>query len=84
MLKDKNAQERFEALKSMNFLVKSLNDETAYYSKWIWIIPDEADEEELADIAENDVDIFADAVKCFRSIIKNYADDGFCFGDEVY
>lgn len=84
MLKDKNAQERFEALKAMNLLVKSLNDETAYYRRWIWIIPDEADDDELADIAENDVDIFADAVKCFRGIIKKYADDGFYFGDEVY
>lgn len=38
----KNVQERFETLKSMNTIIKSMNDESAY-SAWIWIIPDGAD-----------------------------------------
>ena len=84
MLKDKNAQERFKALRAMNFLVKNLNDETAYYRKWIWIIPDEADDDELEDIAENDIEIFKASVQCFKSIMKNYTEHGFYFGDEVY
>lgn len=84
MLKDKNAQERFEALKAMNFLIRTLNDETAYYHKWIWIIPDEAADDELEDIAENDIETFKEAVQCFKSIMKNYTEDGFYFGDEVY
>ena len=84
MLKDKNAQERFKALRAMNFLVENLNDETAYYRKWIWIIPDEADDDELEDIAENDIEIFNAAVQCFKSIMKNYTEYGFYFGDEVY
>lgn len=84
-IKDKQVVERYEALKAMNFLVKSLNDESAYYNIWCYVIPDEADNDELLDIAENDMDSFADACKTFRAIMKKYSDDGFYFGgDNVY
>lgn len=47
----KNVQERFEALKSMNTIIRLMNDENAY-SSWIWIVPDGADDDNLMDIAK--------------------------------
>ena len=39
MLENKVVQEKFEALKAMNFLVKSLNNEGAYYGIWTMLYP---------------------------------------------
>lgn len=41
-----NTNEKFEALRSMNTIIKSMNDESAY-GAWIYIIPDGADDDEL-------------------------------------
>lgn len=41
---------KFELVKSMNTIVKELNNEEAYYGKWIYIVPDEADDEDFRDI----------------------------------
>ena len=84
MLEIKAVQEKFEALKAMNLLVKSLNNEGAYYGIWTYVIPDEADDDELLDIAENDPESFEEAVKCFKNIMQKYPKDGFYFGNEVY
>ena len=45
------AQERFEVLKAMNLLAKTVNDEGFYYDHWIL---GEADDEELREIAYDD------------------------------
>ena len=45
------AQERYETLKAMNLLAKEVNDEGFYYDHWI---PDEADDDELREIAYDD------------------------------
>lgn len=79
----KNAQERFEALKSMNTIIKSMNDESAY-NEWIWIIPDEADDDELMEIAEEDEETFEDACKLFAKLVKKYMKYGMYIDGEVY
>ena len=79
----KNVQERFEALKSMNTIIKSMNDESAY-NEWIWIIPDEADDDELMEIAEEDEETFEDACKLFAKLVKKYIKYGMYIDGEVY
>ena len=79
----KNVQERFEALKSMNTIIKSMNDESAY-SAWIWIIPDEADDDELMEIAEEDEESFEEACKLFANLVKKYMKYGLYIDGEVY
>lgn len=79
----KNVQERFEALKSMNTIIKSMNDESAY-DAWIYIIPDEADDDELMEIAEKDEDIFKDACNLFAKLIKRYMKYGLYVDGKVY
>lgn len=80
------AKEKFFMLKSMNELVKCINDETAYYGSWILIVPDEASDEELADIAsDEDDEIYADACKLFAKLVaKYYPTGGFYIGEKVY
>lgn len=79
----KNVQERFEALKSMNTIIKSMNDESAYTS-WIYIIPDEADDDELREIAEEDEESFRDACNLFAKLVKKYMKYGLYIEGEVY
>lgn len=75
--------ERFEMLKAMNTLVKLMNNEAAYM-EWIYIIPDQADDDELMDTAMNYPDIFKDAVDCFKDIYERYANDGFYADKQLY
>lgn len=79
----KNVQERFEALRSMNTIIKSMNDEDAY-SAWIWTIPDEADDDELREIAEEDEETFEDACKLFAKLVKKHMKYGLYIDGEVY
>ncbi len=79
----KKENERFEAVKAMNTLVKSLNDESAYYNHWIYIVPDEASDDDLEYIAE-DEELFKDTVSMFLRIMKVYADDGMYIADALY
>lgn len=79
----KNVQERFETLKSMNTIIKSMNDEGAY-TAWIYIIPDGADDDELMEIAEEDETSFADACKLFAKLVKKYMKYGLYVDGEVY
>lgn len=79
----KNVQERFEALRSMNTIIKSMNDESAYTS-WIYIIPDEADDDELREIAEEDEESFKDACNLFAKLVKKYMKYGLYIEGEVY
>lgn len=81
----KEALERFEVLKAMNLLAKVTNNEEFYYNHWIYIVPDEADDEELLNIATEDVDTFNDAVACFLDHWDEYAlDGGLYIGKTVY
>lgn len=76
----KDFNERLEALKGMNLMVRNMNHEDAYYSAWIWLVPDEADEDDLIDIAE-DIEYFNRVVQQFLYIMRVYAKDGILFGD---
>lgn len=69
-------EERYEVLKAMNTLAKSLNNEGFYYHHWIYIIPDCCDDEELHEIAEEDIETFQDACKCFMRHFNRYATRG--------
>lgn len=79
----KNVQERFEALKSMNTIIKSMNDESAY-STWIYLIPDGADDDELMEIAEEDEESFKEAFNLFAKLVKKYMKYGMYIDGEVY
>lgn len=79
----KNIKERFEALKSMNTIIQSMNDENAY-SNWIWLIPDGADDDELREIVEEDDETFEDACKLFTRLIVNYMKYGMYIDGKVY
>ena len=79
------AAHRFEVLKAMNTLACATNDEGFMVNHWLYIIPDEADDEELLDIAVNDEDIFNEAVACFLDHWDEYAlNDGLYIGNKVY
>lgn len=78
-----NTNEKFEALRSMNNIIKSMNDESAY-NAWIWIVPDEADDDELQEIAEEDEETFEDACKLFAKLVKKYMKCGLYIDGKVY
>ena len=73
---------RTELLSAMNTVVRSLSDEDAY-TEWIQVVPDQADEDALVDIA-CDESLFTDAVDSFKEIMRNYIKDGFCVGTKSY
>lgn len=75
MLRERALKERFEILKSMNTLIKAMNNEEAYL-EWIYLIPDQADDDELMECAE-DSEIFKEACELFRALLKRYGKDGF-------
>ena len=79
----KDVQERFETLKSMNTIIKSMNDESAY-SAWIYVVPDEADDDELREIAEEDEESFKEACNLFAKLVKKYMKYGMYIDGEVY
>jgi len=83
---DKAAEKRFEILKGMNSIVKGFNHEGAYYDGWIWCIPDQADDEELKEIAYDMPEIFGEAVQAFGHIMKNeeYLEGGIYDGETVF
>ena len=78
-----NTNEKFETLRSMNTIVKNMNDESAY-DAWIYIIPDGADDDELMEIAEEDEDSFKDACNLFAKLVRKYMKYGLYIDGEVY
>ena len=76
--------ERFQMLKAMNFIVRSFNDERLY-NEWIYIIEDQAGDEELLAAAE-DEEIFEADCEQFREFFKEYDNDDLSFfiGGKVY
>lgn len=80
---NKTLMKKFEVMKAMNLIIKSMNDEIPYFDDWIYLIPDEADDYDLIMCAKNE-EIFKDACILFRALIKDYGKSGFCIGEEVY
>ena len=81
----KAALERYEVLKAMNLLAKVTNNDNFYYEHWTLVIPDDAEDDELREIAIEDVDTFNDAVACFLDHWDEYAlDGGLYIGKTVY
>lgn len=78
-----NTNEKFEALRSMNTIIKSMNDESAY-NAWIYIIPDGADDDELMEIVEEDEETFEDACNLFARLIVKYMKYGMYIDGKVY
>lgn len=64
---------RMNLVGGMNEYVKCMNDENAYMA-WIMLVPDEATEEDLQDIADDD-EMFQEVVELFNKLIKRYGDD---------
>ena len=64
---------KFNIVKGMNEIVKAMNDEDAYM-KWVEVVPDEATDEDLQEIAEDD-DLFRYTVKTFNNLNCLYGDD---------
>ena len=78
-----STNEKFETLRSMNTIIKNMNDESAY-DAWIYIIPDGADDDELQEIAEEDEESFEDACKLFAKLVNEYMKYGLYIDGEVY
>ena len=78
-----STNEKFETLRSMNTIIKSMNDESAY-DAWIYIIPDGADDDELQEIAEEDEESFEDACKLFAKLVNKYMKYGLYVDGKVY
>ena len=70
-----NTNEKLEALRSMNTIIKNMNDESAY---------DGADDDELQEIAEEDEESFEDACKLFAKLVNKYMKYGLYIDGEVY
>lgn len=75
--------ERYNIVKSMDTIVKSVNDEDAYYRHWLYIVPDCADDGDYLSIAEDD-ELFADTAKSFLGIMKRYAESGLYVARKLY
>lgn len=72
--------QKFNLIKAMNLLVKSMDNEDAYYD-WINIVPDQASDDDLISIASSvDDAVFREACHEFRRICHEYIDDGFFCG----
>ena len=85
MKETKAALERYEVLKAMHLLARVTNNEDFYYGHWTLVIPDGADDDELKEIAAEDVDTFNEAVACFLDHWDEYAlDGGLYIGKTVY
>lgn len=74
---------RAAIVRSMNTLVLSLNNEEPLFSSWLYIVPDEATEDDFVQIAE-DEDLFIDVVDTFKDIMNGYLKDGFCIDNKLY
>lgn len=65
---------RMNLVGGMNEYIKCLNDETAYYDYWIELVPDEATEDDLQDIAESD-ELFRAVCERFAMLVRMFGDD---------
>ena len=76
----KELNERQEIITAMHELIRSLNNEGAYFSHWIYLVPDGATEEDLIDMADNDEE-FDEVCRLFNRLIARYGKYGYCLTD---
>lgn len=74
---------KYEVIKSMNTIVKALNDESGYYDDWIYTVPDEATDNDLMEIAY-DEELLEEAIESFKRIMAEYLEDGIFIGGKLY
>ena len=65
---------KISLLEQMNEVMKSMNNENAYYT-WIYTVPDEATREDFEDIAMDD-EFFNECRALFDKLYKRYHKDG--------
>ncbi len=78
-------RERFSALKAMHTIITCANDE-GVYERWIYIIPDGADDDDFMDVAMDQPDTYAEACGLFLRLMKSkmMKEGGLYIGGEVY
>lgn len=69
---------RAEILRCMNLIMQCMNNEEAY-ERWIYIFPDEATEDDIAFISQDDA-CYADCEAAFFRLTKLYGKDGLYLG----
>ena len=74
---------RAAIVRSMNTLVLALNNEEPLFHVWLYIVPDEATEDDFEQIAE-DEELFTETVDAFTEIMNGYLKDGFYIGEKLY
>lgn len=74
---------RAAIVRSMNTLVLALNNEEPLFHSWLYIVPDEATEDDFEQIAE-DEELFTDVVDTFKDIMNDYLKDGFYIDNKLY
>lgn len=74
--------DRFANVRAMNDIIRSMNNEDAYM-EWIYTVPDEATEEDLMDIAD-DEQFFGEVVRLFLKLYEEYIEDGLFIGGKLY
>ena len=78
-------RERFDNLKAMHTLITSANDE-GVYEQWIYIIPDQADDDDIMDVAMDQPDTYSEACGLFIRLMRSkmMREGGLYIGGEVY
>jgi len=71
---EEKRRNRYEEVKLMYQTVCCLNNEDAYYDRWLFLMPEEPEDEEFWDFAEEEH--FNDLKKEFLEILTEYAGDG--------
>lgn len=70
-------RDRFELARSMDCIVKSMNNECAYYENWIYIMPDEATEDDYEWVADDEnKESFKELADLFGKLCRVYMKDG--------
>ena len=73
--------DRYTLIAAMSHIILSLNDENAYL-EWIEIVPDQADADDIMDIAEDD-ELYRWTAKLFRRLLRAYGDCGFYVANDI-
>lgn len=68
-------RDRICFVKSMNTIISTMNDESAYLS-WIHLVPDQATEDDFRDIAESE-ELFTMTTELFLELLLKYGKSGF-------
>lgn len=79
---NEEVEKRFKEVILIVETLKSMNNEYAYYDT-LWLIPDEAEYEDLKDDFATDRDAFEELVREFNRVYKKYHDDGLADAPEV-